>query len=215
MRGCYAKFFARLISIIDGNIRKLSDDVPQKRVLAETIQYATNLLINFKRSVQVEEEVLNMINESAPIQMFLNSLATMHGVKIESNLESSTLALTLTIKPAEIMRLMDNLIENAKRAGATEVKISDKVYGNVLCTEITDNGKGMTAEELARVGFNFSTQDGDHGKGSTLLRTLVESNGGVLDWRSEGPGKGTTVRMRLPVEHIGKSMGCIRSTLSA
>lgn len=114
------------LSILDGNIRKLSDELPQKRVLTEAARYAINLLINFKRSVQEEEEVLEMVNERGPIELFFSSMALMHGVKIELNLESTTRAITLTIKPAEMMRLMDNLVENAKNAGATEVRITDK-----------------------------------------------------------------------------------------
>lgn len=48
----------------------------------------------------------------------------------------------------------------------------------------------MTVEELARVGFSFSTQGSEHGKGSTQLRVLVGNNGGVLDLEKRGAWKG-------------------------
>ncbi len=64
---------------------------------------------------------------------------------------------------------------------------------------VRDSGKGMTGEEI-RAAFEpyFSTKDTGLGLGLALTHKIVTDHGGSVVIESE-PGKGTTVRLRLPL----------------
>jgi len=63
---------------------------------------------------------------------------------------------------------------------------------------ITDTGRGMTADDLARIGTpGFTTRRDGSGLGVVLARGVVEQHGGTLDFTSE-PGRGTIATIRLP-----------------
>jgi signal transduction histidine kinase len=69
--------------------------------------------------------------------------------------------------------------------------------------EIADKGRGMRAEDIAQVGaYNqFERKFYEHqgsGLGLEIARRLAQLHGGRLDITS-APGKGTTVRVSLPL----------------
>jgi len=74
--------------------------------------------------------------------------------------------------------------------------------------EIADTGPGMPSEVIARAFEPFFTTK-DVGKGTGLgldiaRRIVVERHAGTIDIDSPGPeGKGTVVRVSLPVESRG------------
>jgi signal transduction histidine kinase len=65
--------------------------------------------------------------------------------------------------------------------------------------EVRDSGKGMSADEI-RAAFEpyFSTKDTGLGLGLALTQKIVADHGGTVVIESE-PGKGTTLRLRLPM----------------
>ena len=73
-----------------------------------------------------------------------------------------------------------------------------------------DNGIGISADLLPRI-FDLFAQ-GEQGLdrsgaglgiGLTLVRSLVEMHGGHVEARSEGPGKGSELEVRLPLTPLG------------
>ena len=72
--------------------------------------------------------------------------------------------------------------------------------------EVSDNGAGIEAEFLPHVFTRFSQQDGTSsrrhgglGLGLAIVRHIVELHGGTVAAESAGKGKGTTVRVTLPL----------------
>ncbi len=70
---------------------------------------------------------------------------------------------------------------------------------------VADNGDGLTAEQLTKVFELFMqvnrrthAQDG-LGIGLALAQHLVESHGGTIEARSDGPGQGSEYVVRLPL----------------
>ena len=74
------------------------------------------------------------------------------------------------------------------------------------CSRVKDDGIGIPADRIDRV-FDLFTQvhgtgdgaQGGLGIGLALVRRLVEMHGGSVAARSEGTGRGTEIRVRLPL----------------
>jgi len=103
---------------------------------------------------------------------------------------------------AALTQALKNLVKNGLDATAAPrgVKVRcDRVLGSVV-VEVIDEGRGIPAQVLARIGEPFfTTREPGRGMGLGvfLARTLAEQLGGTLAFESE-EGRGTTVRLVLP-----------------
>jgi two-component system sensor histidine kinase PilS (NtrC family) len=71
--------------------------------------------------------------------------------------------------------------------------------GDSVAVEFRDDGPGIPAEDLRRVGEPFfTTKRGGTGLGLAIAQRIVERHGGVLTLESVA-GQGTTARVMLPV----------------
>jgi signal transduction histidine kinase len=103
-----------------------------------------------------------------------------------------------------LTRVLRNLIENALKyteAGKVDVRLSGN--SNALVLEIEDTGCGISAEELPRIfGRFYQVNDGrprrGFGLGLSIVRGLVERNGGQIAAKSE-LGRGSTFTVSWPL----------------
>ena len=93
--------------------------------------------------------------------------------------------------------LFDNLTDNAVKACSSGGRVVMKCSAGIASVE--DNGKGMSADELAHVTEPFyrtdksrSRSEGGVGLGLALCRNIVEAHGANLRFESE-KGKGTKI----------------------
>ena len=101
------------------------------------------------------------------------------------------------LNPVELVRLRENIVSNALAAGATELNVYIEMKATYLVVTFTDNGKGMSQEELDRT-ILFQHGDGKvHGIGT---RSVVESSNkhGYSIQYSSIKGQGTTIRTLVP-----------------
>lgn len=102
--------------------------------------------------------------------------------------------------------LFSDLTQNAVEAGSSEVKLSMEAGDSAISLVIEDNGKGMTAEELARATDPFYTDGVKHpgrkiGLGIPFLIQTAESTGGF--WKIDSvKGRGTRVECRFDLTNI-------------
>lgn len=81
----------------------------------------------------------------------------------------------------------------------TGTVLSDPPPGPCVCLSVGDTGSGMTPEVLARVTEPFfTTKSEGTGLGLAMAHEFARKSGGVLKIDST-PGRGTTVRLWLPV----------------
>jgi nitrogen fixation/metabolism regulation signal transduction histidine kinase len=103
-----------------------------------------------------------------------------------------------------IARSLANIIENALHAmpGSGVLTVAASSDGRFVTIEFRDTGAGMDEEALARV-FEpyFSTKTTGTGLGLPIARRNVELSGGTIEVES-APGRGTLVRIRLPVAPV-------------
>ena len=104
------------------------------------------------------------------------------------------------------LNVMD-IAQNSLSAGAslTQIVVVESSAEDTLTLKIIDNGRGMTAEQAARVT--------DPGLGVPLFKMAAEQTGGSFSIESE-PGKGTTVTAVFKPSHIDMTpLGDINSTV--
>lgn len=111
---------------------------------------------------------------------------------------------TVHVDYAQILRALCNVLGNAIKYGpGSSVTLSATRSDDRIRLAITDDGPGIAAADLGRVferGFQAANGaklgQGD-GLGLSIVRALVERNGGTADIDST-EGVGTTVRIALP-----------------
>lgn len=121
---------------------------------------------------------------------------------------------TLDVRPVwvsadetRLEQILSNLVGNALKYTPAGGRVTVWVgpAGEAAVLEVADTGRGIPPELMGRVFDLFVQGDrsldrpaGGLGVGLTLVRTLAERHGGVVEARSEGPGKGAVFTVRLP-----------------
>ncbi|NNB88228.1 ATP-binding protein [Corallococcus exiguus] len=112
----------------------------------------------------------------------------------------------LEADPVLLRRVLDNLLDNAGKYSepGTTVKLHARAAGDGLQVDIQDQGIGIEAQDLSRVGTPFFRTDrsrarttGGVGLGLALVRRILDAHHGRLTLESQ-PGQGTTARIVLP-----------------
>jgi two-component system CheB/CheR fusion protein len=110
--------------------------------------------------------------------------------------------------PARLHQIQANLLSNASRYSdpGGMVRFSLRRDGDDAVIRVSDDGRGIEPSLLPRIFDMFvqgpqtiARSDGGLGIGLTLLRSLVNLHDGKVDAFSEGPGRGSTFEVRLPV----------------
>ncbi|MEX3613793.1 MAG: ATP-binding protein [Burkholderia gladioli] len=145
-------------------------------------------------------------------------LSVLAGIVIEDMrviAEAKGLALIAErLRPAPVMadehrikQIVWNLLSNAvKFTPQGSIEVSIETGGEQVELVVRDTGRGIDPAMLERVfeRFQQSAADGEGrvaglGLGLWLARNLMERQGGEIVAESEGPGRGATFRVRLPV----------------
>lgn len=110
-----------------------------------------------------------------------------------------------------------DIAQNSIRAKAKQltIKIEEQLQNNWFRIEITDNGSGMSNEQIEKVTDPFFTTRTTRkvGLGIPLLKHTAEQTGGKFEIQSE-PGKGTSLKISLGLKHIDRPiLGDIAGTL--
>jgi len=125
------------------------------------------------------------------------------GIDIDFHLTRESYGLFAKVQPVEFRRIVSNLVNNAVEALNDKGKVSISLghEGSSVVLRVADNGRGIPPEILRKLCQRGETHGkaGGSGLGLYHARTMVEQWGGTLTIDSE-PGKGTTVRIKLPKE---------------
>jgi signal transduction histidine kinase len=103
----------------------------------------------------------------------------------------------------QIHHVLLNLLLNAMQAIGLRGKITVtlKAQGSMAVVEVTDNGRGMAAEDLPNIFRPFYIPSSENtGLGLSLARRVVEGHHGRIDVTST-VGSGTTFAVILPMCH--------------
>ena len=118
----------------------------------------------------------------------------------------------LVADPVRLAQVLSNLLNNAAKftPGSGRIRLEAEVTGSGRDREVAiwvqDTGEGIDPDMLFHV-FEMFTQSESAlergqsglGIGLSLAKGLVELHGGAIEAHSEGPGRGSTFRVRLPI----------------
>jgi signal transduction histidine kinase len=109
----------------------------------------------------------------------------------------------IEVDPDRMAQVLGNLVSNALRytpeGGLLE--LSAKLMDNQVAIVLSDNGCGISPEDIPNIFTRFYRGDssrqhtGDVGLGLSIVKSLVEAQGGSIGVESK-PGKGTTFIIR-------------------
>jgi two-component system cell cycle sensor histidine kinase PleC len=138
--------------------------------------------------------------------------AAQNDVQLVTNIPPETPYLTADTRKIRqiIINLLSNAVKFSEPGGTVEINIEHSVDGDIMLAVI-DGGIGIPADEVDQVLEPFKQAhtgldrkfEGT-GLGLSLTKSLTELHGGSLSLTSqtEGPNKGTTVRVTLPAARV-------------
>ncbi|HUH28322.1 sensor histidine kinase [Gelidibacter sp.] len=104
----------------------------------------------------------------------------------------------------QLIRVITNLVKNATQAVAEsknpKVVVSVMSENDMVKISVSDNGKGITDENIARIFEpKFTTKSSGMGLGLAMVKNIVETYKGTISFTSQN-GKGTTFTVTFPKE---------------
>ncbi len=116
--------------------------------------------------------------------------------------------LVVDADPERLAQVVTNLLTNAVKytPPGGHVRLRAAALGATARLEVQDDGRGIDAALLPRV-FQLFVQgrrdldraEGGLGLGLAIVRSIAELHGGRVEARSEGPGRGSTFIVELPL----------------
>jgi signal transduction histidine kinase len=205
------------LTVIQGNLEGILDGVYSpnedrlKSILEET-QILSRLVDDLRTLALAESGALQLKKEPTDLTVLIGETisafrtqADAAGVLIDIQAEAGENLLNLD--PERIRQVLSNLIANAlrytPRDGSIHVglKIVPSDDGKSAEVTIEDTGVGITPDILPHIFNRFykSRDSSGTGLGLPIARHLVEAHGGTITAESQ-PGKGTTIRITLPIQ---------------
>ncbi|WP_425287475.1 sensor histidine kinase [Pseudomonas panipatensis] len=178
--------------------------------LEQQQRFATRLK---ERLHELENQVRDMLvfargelplpDRLAPAELFagLRAAAESHVSGLQLRWQCDARAGELLCNRDTLIGSVLNLLQNAIQASGREVRLKVHLYarGDSLRLSVSDNGPGMDATTLARLGEPFfTTKTTGTGLGLAVVKAVVKAHRGELLLRSR-PARGTCVTLILPL----------------
>lgn len=124
------------------------------------------------------------------------------GIEIDGCLNTSSYGLFAKIQPSKFKRVLSNIVNNSVEAMGEKCNVTislDVSKEQLIQIKVQDNGKGIPADILGKLGIRGEThgKEGGSGLGLYHARKSVESWEGKLELQSE-IDQGTTVIITIP-----------------
>ena len=203
---------AAILSSAEGALATGQDPVEFQNALrvnvgaARSLTAITNDLLLLARSDELPSDRREPIDLSVLVAEAIEAFTTVHP-DLPSIRMSFAPDLRVSADPAEISRIVSNLLDNAVRYGAgpgsSSIGVTTRAVDHHAVVEISDDGPGLSTDDIERIFEPFYrvhpevTSAPGSGLGLAIARSLAEGNGGRLTVTSR-PGSGATFRLSLP-----------------
>ncbi|MFC0471364.1 ATP-binding protein [Halalkalibacter kiskunsagensis] len=177
------------------------DQIVSLELMDSELQRAEKIIhdyLSLAKSKPTDLEKLDMIEIVKNVVGVMESYALLNGVNIVTNLQDSHY---ITANRSELSQVFLNIIKNGIESieNKGSLTISARKLGNYVEVNITDNGKGMSDEEIKRLGSPFyTTKDQGTGLGTMVCYKIIDSLKGEIKVNST-INEGTTFSVILPL----------------
>ncbi len=182
--------------IIERQVRQMTRLIDD---LLDISRITRNRLELKKEPIDLESIVRSAVETSAPIIE-----AHRHALSVRLPQEP----LLLVADPIRLAQVFSNLLNNAAKftSPGGRIDLFGEIRGAEVIVTVRDTGAGIRESELSRV-FEMFNQGAAANSGSlnglgiglALAKRLVHLHGGSIEAQSDGPGRGSEFRVRLPV----------------
>jgi len=188
------KEFQVLASVIRDEIRRL-DGIIEEFL---TFSKSRRLELHDYPVAEVLQKIVNLIREEAALK----------GITIETRYNNEPAVIPMDVDKLQqaIFNFVKNAMESITDTGNIILSV-DAGGKDRVSIEISDNGCGMTSEEIERI-FNpeYTTKEKGLGLGLPLAHEIIRGHGGEIRVVSE-QGRGTTFEIMLPAGRAGDKNG--------
>jgi two-component system, OmpR family, sensor histidine kinase BaeS len=198
------------LTVIDGQLEAIDDGIypadaehlapvrQQTRMLEKLVEDLRTVALADAGSLTLAREPTDLVALAEESIAALRPQAEDVGIEVRA---SSGLP-EVSVDRARIRQVIANLLTNAVRhtpAGGM-VRVDVRREGESVVVSVVDSGSGIATDLLPHVFERFAKEPDSAGSGLGLAiaRDLVEAHGGTIEAQSD-PGRGTTVRFRLPL----------------
>jgi PAS domain S-box-containing protein len=161
--------------------------------------------------LRLEPRPLNFVSCLESAMNNVHPLADEKTVRLVNRVDSSLLPkIAMYGDPVRLEQVLLNVLVNAIKFTPAhgKVEVSIEVSDSLMHLTVADTGIGIAPEFLSCLFDRFSQadeslrKDRGLGLGLTISRHIVELHGGKISAKSEGPGKGASFTIQLPIASV-------------
>ncbi|MED5078575.1 HAMP domain-containing sensor histidine kinase [Geobacillus stearothermophilus] len=173
------------------------------RIALEELERAEAIIrdyLTFAKPAPKETEPIDVATQLQKVLQMITPMAHMHSIHVSSSLEHGVVIGNVQYFQQCFLNLLKNSIEAMPNGGTLHVAAENR--GASVVITISDNGVGMTKEQVRRFGEPyFSTKEKGTGLGAMVAVKIIEQMGGT--WTIESAvQKGTTLTITLPASRL-------------
>ena len=201
---------------LPGFLAMLADHLVNEQIeTIEEIKLLTENIEHIKAIVSMQQSYAGMsgLVEQVRVAEVLDDVLRMHTssserheIKVQRNYQEIPLVI---LQKHKLLQILVNLIRNAGDALVANDRQDRRLTvwmgvgeGDRLRIEVVDNGLGIPKENLTQIfAHGFTTKKNGHGFGLHGSALAAKEMGGSLTASSDGPGKGATFTLELPLEY--------------
>lgn len=177
-------------------LKSCYEEILRLKTLVENLKFINNIE---QSNIDIEKSKFNLTEEIIKIAELFKPQCSKKNISFELNLEPD---INVEMDKNKIGQILNNLLSNAYRYTNDNgsIKISLKKSENIIIT-IEDNGIGISKDDLPyiferlyRADISRSRETGGYGIGLSIVKALVEAQGGRIEVESE-LNKGTKFKL--------------------
>jgi signal transduction histidine kinase len=189
------------LAALSMNLAAVGADIERLAKTATIITDSSALVDDMSTDIRTISYLLHppLLDEaglSSALTWYINGFSERSKIEVELKIPEDFGRLPRDLETA-VFRVVQECLTNIHRhSGSSVARIVISQSDGEVRVEVKDNGKGIPAEKRAEI---VSTPTGIPGVGIRGMRERLRQLGGGMEIHSDGEGKGTTVRARLPV----------------
>jgi signal transduction histidine kinase/HAMP domain-containing protein len=207
-RDARAKLVPRYLELLANTLqeeqRRMLDDLARLRA---SVQHITEIVAMQQSYAGVSGTIIETIRVQDVVHDALridDDSVARSGLTIDLDIADIP---DLALDKHRMLLILVNLIKNAKQAISQQEGCSQQIWlkvdlaeGHKLRVRVRDEGEGIAPENLTRIfSHGFTTRRHGHGFGLHSCALAAMEMGGKLTAESEGPGRGATFTLIVPV----------------